>query len=158
MPFLIWSPCHQFWYIQFAPMRWHSCVSSTKAATTVAQELECRIVTGRARNAAAGMRASPAQVQAGDGSAVLRPARHRAHEEQLLQSQVAVKNISFREAVNPLQIERGQDLPRDDGTGHVGSVFSDFFYHPVTQQFAVLLPCALPQEIGHILHKAGHDV
>jgi hypothetical protein len=54
-----------------------------------------RIVSGRPRNTAAGMRARSAEVQSINRRAILRPSRHRTIKEKLLKIKIAVKDISF---------------------------------------------------------------
>ena len=107
---------------------------------------------------AARVRAGAAEVEALDRRAVLRVARDRPHEEELLEVQVAVEDVALGQAVGALEVERRQDLPRDDGAGHVGRVFADLPDDPVAEQLPVLVPGPLLQAVGDVLDEAGHDV
>jgi hypothetical protein len=60
------------------------------------------------------MRTRAAQVQTVNGRSIFRPSYYRAHEEQLLKRQVAVKDVSFGQSIRSLKIERRQHLFGDD--------------------------------------------
>ena len=60
------------------------------------------------------MRARAAQVQPGDRCAILRPARHRAHDEQLIQRHLAVIDVAAGQAVSCLKIKRRESLRMSD--------------------------------------------
>src|SRR5579872_4136609 len=124
----------------------------------IAQNLMCSVVAGGAGDTAAGMRAGSAEIQAADGSSILRPSRHWTHEEHLLQAEIAVKNIALGQSVGSLEIQRGKDLSREDRVRHVGRVLGNSVRDAVAQQFAVFVPCALPQSVRNILHEASEDV
>src|SRR5271168_2889626 len=109
------------------------------AAAAVTQHLMRGVVSRRAGDAAAWMRARAAKIKSGDGRAVLRPPGNRTHEKKLLERKIAVKNISFGEAVGAFQIERSEHLPRDDGLWEVRRVLRDFFHHAVAEQFAIFV-------------------
>ena len=66
-----------------------------------------------------GMGAGAAHIEILNRRAVFRPARHRAEKEELVQSQFALKNISFGEAELLLQVPRRDDLAMEN------DVFSD---------------------------------
>src|SRR6202030_2940109 len=51
-----------------------------------------------------------------------------------------------------------QDLPGDDRTRDVGSIFRDLLDHAVPEQFAFFIPSAVSQGIRDILHEASHHV
>ena len=78
-----------------------------------------RVVAGGTGDPAARMRARAAQVQPAHRGGVPRPARHRPHVEQLVRLDVAVEDVALGEPVGPLQVERGEHLAGDHGTGHV---------------------------------------
>src|SRR4029077_2937084 len=119
---------------------WSRCAFLEAAFLPVAQSLLRGIVPGSPGHSAAGMRARSAQVESIDRSAILRPARYRPHEEQLLQRQIAVKNISLREAIGPLQIQRCQHLAGDDGSGNVGGILANLANNAISQDFPVFIP------------------
>src|SRR4051812_29474290 len=64
----------------------------------------------RAADAATGMRAGAAQIEAGDRRAVLRPAEQRAHDVQLIERHLAVMDVAAREAVRRLEFGRRDGL------------------------------------------------
>src|SRR5580698_1365120 len=97
------------------------------------------VVSRSAGDAAARMRPRAAKIQSGDRRAVLRPSGDRAHEKKLLERKIAVKNISFGQAVRAFQVEWSEHLPRDDGPRYVGRVLRDFLHHAVAQEFAALV-------------------
>src|SRR5262249_15391471 len=70
-----------------------------------------RVPSGRAHDAAAGMRRRSAHPQVLHRRRVLRPAGHRSCEEQLLQRQLALEDVAFGEPELALEIERRQHLP-----------------------------------------------
>ena len=110
------------------------------AAPAVAQHLMRGVVSGSAGDPATRMRARAAKIKSGDGRAILRPSGDWAHEKKLLERKIAVKNISFGEAVGSFQIERSEYLPRDDGLRHVGRVLRDFFNDAVAEKLALFVP------------------
>jgi hypothetical protein len=116
------------------------------------------VVAGSTGDAAAGMSSGAAEIETGDGSAVLRPSSHGAVEKQLFETEVAVENIAFGQSVGAFQIERGENLACDNGTRNIGRVLGDFIHHAVAQQFAIFVPRALSKFVGNVLHEAGHDV
>src|ERR1700676_5149126 len=118
----------------------------------------CAVVAGGPGDTTAGMGSSAAEVEAGDGTAVLRPSSDRTVEKQLFKIEVAVENVAFGESIGAFQIERGENLAGDDGTRNIGRVFGDLVHHAVAQQFAMFVPRALSKSVGDVLHEAGHDV
>src|SRR2546421_2426804 len=73
--------------------------SSEPATAPVGEDFMRRVVTRRAHHAAAGVCARAAQVERRDRRAVLRPAGQRAHEEELIDRHVAVKNVAAGERI-----------------------------------------------------------
>ena len=69
----------------------------------------------RAHDAAAGVRARAALVQPADRRAVLRPARRRPQEEELVQRQLALEDVALGEAGDALDVGRREHLPVQDG-------------------------------------------
>src|SRR5258706_14940168 len=87
----------------------------SRAPPQVLQDLPGRVAPGRPRDPAPRVRPRAAQVEAAHGRAVLRPAGHRAHEEELVEGEVAVEDVALGQAVGALEIEGGQHLPGEDG-------------------------------------------
>ena len=68
------------------------------------------IASGRAHDAAAGMRGRAAHVEAVDRRLVLRPAGHGPQEEELLERQLALEDVALGETPLALEVERRHDL------------------------------------------------
>src|SRR5262245_473794 len=70
--------------------------------------------TRTAVEAGPGVSAGPAQEEVRDRSAMPRPPEHRARDEQLIERQLTVKDVAFGQAIVAFEVERRDDLPRDD--------------------------------------------
>src|SRR6266851_488756 len=117
-----------------------------------------RVVAGSTGHAAAGMGSGAAEVETGDGGAVLGPSSDGTVEKQLFKTEVAVEDVAFGESVSAFQVEWGQNLAGDDCVRNIGRVFGDFVHDAVAQQFAIFVPRALSKLVGDVLHETGHDV
>ena len=80
-----------------------------------------RVCARRAGEPATRVRTGPTQVQPGDRRAVLRPAQHRAHRVELIERVLAVENVAAGQAIALLEIDRRQDLARQDERRQVGT-------------------------------------
>src|SRR5262249_44064360 len=89
------------------------------------------IVARRAGDAAAGMRARAAMVEAGDGAAVVRVAQHRPRPEQLVKRQCAMEDVAADEPERLLEVERAQRLAADDARLEARRVTIDRVDHQV---------------------------
>src|SRR5215510_11222481 len=69
-----------------------------------------RIPPWRSHDAAAGVRCRAAHPEISDRRPVLRPSGHRPREEQLVQGQLALKDVAFGQPPLALEIERRHDL------------------------------------------------
>ena len=92
------------------------CYISSIDDTTaeIARDLGRGQRAGSSVEAGAGMRSRSAQIEVANRRAVPRPAEQRARHEELIERQLAVKDVAARQPVRPLEIERRDDLPRDD--------------------------------------------
>src|SRR5215471_18661746 len=131
---------------------------ATSCAPEVREDLVGGVVARRAGHASARMRAGSAEIEAADGRPVARPARHRAHEEELLEHQVAVEDVALGEAVGALEIERRQHLPGLDRARDVRRVTRDRPDDAVSELLAALVPASPREAVGDVLHEARHDV
>src|SRR4029078_6954391 len=61
-----------------------------------------RVAAGGAHDAAAGVRRPAAHIKAADACLVLRPAGSGMEEEELLQRQLSLEDVAFRETEGPL--------------------------------------------------------
>src|SRR5207245_6170726 len=113
-----------------------------------------------AHDAAAGVRLRAAHVEVLDRRAVLRPARDRTEEEELLERQLALEDVPFGEAELAVEIEGREHLTADDDLLQVRSVPCDRVDDRVAERLALLLPGLGPllQLERGVLHEAGQDV
>src|SRR5437899_8589614 len=74
------------------------------------QDTERRVPARRAHDAAARVRRGAAHIEVADGRLVLRPAGRGTQEEELLERQLALKDVAFRQSPLALEIEGGDDL------------------------------------------------
>src|SRR5258705_7389729 len=65
------------------------------AARQVAQDFGCSVATGGAHDATARMSRGAANIETANRRAVLRIARHRAVEQQLIERQLALENVAL---------------------------------------------------------------
>src|SRR6266849_4818906 len=64
-----------------------------------------RVSSGRAHDAAAGMRGGSAHPEIPDRRLILRPARRRTQEKELLERQLALENVALRQPELTLDVE-----------------------------------------------------
>ena len=81
-----------------------------------------RIVPRRAGDAAAGMRARTAQVEALERHPVIGRADHRPGAEQLVEAHLAVEDVAADQAEAALEVERRMDLPPEHRLGEARRV------------------------------------
>jgi hypothetical protein len=72
--------------------------------------------------AGSGMGAGPAQEEVRDRRVMARPAEHRARDEQLIERQLTVKDVASGQAIVAFEVERRDDLPRDNRPLETGRV------------------------------------
>jgi hypothetical protein len=83
----------------------------------------------------------------------------RTQEEQLLQRQLSLEDVAFRQAEVALDVERRQDLPVQDAIPDVRRVLGDRVHDRVAERLPVGVPASLfLQVIRRVLHEARHDV
>ena len=122
------------------------------------QDFQGRQPSGRAHDAAAGMRGRAAHPQVLDGRLVLCPAGHRAQEEQLLQRELALEDVALGQSKFAFEVERRHHLPANDDVLQVGRELRDGVDDVIAESFPLLVPGALFQLVGRVLHEAGHHV
>src|SRR5277367_5937917 len=76
----------------------------------ILQYLPRRVVPGGAGDAAAGVGAGAAHIEAGDRAAMVGVAQHRAGREYLVEVERAVEDVAADQAESPLQVQRAHDL------------------------------------------------
>src|SRR6185437_11231855 len=83
---------------------------SHRLAGSIFQDFQRGQPSGRAHDAAAGMRCRAAHVKVLDGRAELRITWHRTQEEKLLKRKLSLKNIAFAQPELTLQVQRSEHL------------------------------------------------
>src|SRR6185369_7066295 len=114
--------------------------SLSEQRAVIAQDHLRGIVTGRAGDAAAGMGAGAAMVEALQRPAIVGMAEHRPRREQLIERQRAMKDVAAEQAELPLQIERRQYLAADHACRKARRVFVHRRDHEVGDLIAVIVP------------------
>src|SRR4029079_13241023 len=77
---------------------WRIFVTNTSTLPRLTQDAERRIPTRRSHDSAARVRRRSAHPQILNRCLVLRPSRHRAREEQLLERQLSLKDVALGQA------------------------------------------------------------
>jgi hypothetical protein len=86
---------------------------SAKQRPVISQNHPRRVVAGGAGDAAAGMGAASAMVEAFQGPAIIGVSQHRPGREQLIERKRAVKDVAAEQAELAFEVERRQYLPAD---------------------------------------------
>src|SRR5947208_10204110 len=86
---------------------------SPKQRSMIADDRPRGVVAGGAGDAAAGMGAASAMIEALQRPAIISVPQHWPRREQLVQRQRAVEDVAAEQSELPFQIERRQDLPPD---------------------------------------------
>src|SRR5690606_36877652 len=97
----------------------------------IPQDLPRGSVAGCAGDAATGMGAGSAHIEAGDRPAVIRVAKHGPRGKNLSEIERAVENVAADQAESPFEIERAEDLPPDHRRLEVGRIGIDRVDHQV---------------------------
>src|SRR5947209_3512715 len=88
--------------------------SGAQKLFNVLQNFPARVRAGRAGDAAAGVRARAAEVEAAQGRAVLRPADEGAEGVELVERHLAVERVAAGESVLAFEVCRRDDLAAED--------------------------------------------
>ena len=124
------------------PLVFRHIVTSGPSELPVAQDLLGGVLAVRAHDAAAGMRRRAAHIEVANRRRVLRPSRGRPQKEQLLERQLALEDVAFRQAPLALEIERRQHLAVQNDVPNVGRVLGDRVDDGVAERFALGVPVA----------------
>src|SRR6187431_459248 len=82
------------WCAKSQPARRGLASSAPERAAPFGEDGACGVVTGRPGDAAAGVRAGAAVVEAGERAAIVGVAQHRPRPEQLIERHDAVRDIA----------------------------------------------------------------
>src|SRR4029077_15191718 len=134
-------------------------VHSPKQRPVIPQDHARGVVAGGAGDAAAGMRAAAAMVEAFQRPAIIGVAQHRPRREQLIEGQRAMKNIAAEQAELALQIERREDLPPHDACRKSRRIAIHGRDHEVGDLVAMVVPrSALGQFRRDVLAEQAGDM
>jgi len=104
------------------------------------------------------MRARATQVQAPDRSAISRMSQQRPHREQLIERQLAMKDVAAGKPVLPFKVERCDDLRTDDLAADTWSWPFEHRDHGIEQRITRDSPIARPQRARRIVHVNRRDM
>src|SRR5215204_463890 len=122
--------------------------------SNILQHLEGSISSRRAHDSATGMRRRTAHVKVFDRRAILRPARCGSQEEELLERQFALENVSLRQSKLAFEIERRQHLSIANQALDVRRVLGNRVDDRITKLLALLVPASFLQVVRRVLHEA----
>ena len=91
------------------------------------------------------MRGGAAHIEVVDRRAIPCPAWRGSQEEQLLQRQLALKDVAFGQTPLTLEVERRDDLTVADDVPDVRRVFRQRVDDSVAERLALIVPRALLQ-------------
>src|SRR5439155_10087734 len=104
------------------------------------ENLPCGVLTGAARETMARVRPRAAEIQVAERCPILRPSERRPHREQLIQRELAVKDVAAGQSVCRLEIRGRDDLSMLDERSQAGSVLLDRAEDAVRQPAALVFP------------------
>src|SRR5687767_13396296 len=99
------------------------------------------------------MRGRAAHVKVLDWRTILRPTGSGAQGEKLLQSQLTLEDVSFRQPKFAFEIERRYDLPVQNDVFNVRGVLCDGVDDGIAELFALLVPVPFLQIVRRVLHE-----
>ena len=99
------------------------------------------------------------QIEALDRGRVARPARDRPHEQDLIQGQIALVEMTLSEAEPRFDVPGAEHLPIDDRAGEIRRIARERLDHPVAERLACFrVPLTLPKSIRRVLHPDRHHM
>src|SRR3954470_6261690 len=131
---------------------------AAKVSSRLAEYAKRRVAPGRTHDAAAGMRCRSAHPQILNRRLVLRPPRHRARKEQLLERQLALEDVAFRQTELAFEIEWRHHLPMQNDVADVRCILGDRLDHRVAERLALVVPSPRRQLVRRVLHEARQNV
>src|SRR4051794_18085515 len=114
---------------------------------SASQDFPGGIPAWRPHDAAAPVRCRSAQKEVAHWRPVMRPSRGGTKEQQLLERQFSLEDISLCEAERPLDIQRGEDLPVKNQIPDAGGVLRDRTDDGIAERFTALVPRTFDQVI-----------
>src|SRR5207249_5535497 len=117
------------------------------------QDSERSIPPRRPHDSATRMRGGSAHPQIPNRRVVLRPARDRPREEQLLQRQLALKDVALCQSEIALEIQRRENLTMPNDVANIRRVLRNRVDDRVAERFAPLVPRARRERVRRVLHE-----
>ena len=102
--------------------------------------------------------ADPHMYRFSDRRAVFRPTRDRPQEQQLLERELALKDVALAQSPFALEIERRDDLPVQNQRLQIGRVLRERVDDGVAEPLALVVPGRAFQVIRRVLHETRHHV
>src|SRR5579859_3435373 len=119
-------------------------------SAAVAENLARRVAPGHAADAASRMSAGTTLVQSLDRGTIIGPVRRRPGPEQLIELQLAVKDVSLRRADDRLDIGRRQHLHADDAAREAGRSLIEDAERALHQILLARAPVSFSQVIRRV--------
>src|SRR5881628_1206817 len=124
----------------------------------VLDHLAARIRTRCARDSSTGMCPGTTKIQTADGRSILCPTDNRPKGKKLIQRMFPVKDVATGHTVDPLQIDRRQDLASNDGVANFRRIIGKRLHNSVRQLITPSAPVSVFQPIRGVLDVNRHDV
>lgn len=126
------------------------------APLEVTNDLAGGIMAGNAGDAAARMGAGATKIKPCDGHTVIGMAQHRTGREQLVETELTVKDVAVRKSEAPFQIQRRKNLARENRAAEVRCVSGNRVDYEVGKRLALgfILPTA---PIGKMRRRVLHE-
>src|SRR2546422_8015811 len=106
----------------------------------------------------AGMRARATYIKVADRRRIARKAEQRAHDEHLIERELAVEDVTAGQAVRALEIKRCDDLARNYRRFEAGRIARDRASRGVAKAIALGIPGRAAQVIRRVLDVRRDDV
>src|ERR1700730_9406383 len=132
---------------------------NVEGATHIPKNRPGSVVTARSHDATTRMRARDAHVHTSNRRSILRISGNRPVEQQLIESQLALKNITLRQPNLPLDIPWRANFRVQDEVLEIGAVPRDGFNRSVTERLALrVVPFAIGELVRTVLYEHRHVV
>src|SRR5687768_60524 len=131
---------------------------STTESLPVLQDLAGCVVPGNARDSTARVCRRSTLVEAMNGSAVIRIVWRRPLEEELLEREFAVEDVSLRRTDDAFDVRRQQQLLADDAVAEAGCELIDRRVDVLEEAGAFGVPRRFLQFIWRMAAKQVHDM
>src|SRR4051812_10488258 len=127
-------------------LRVGSMTSQTPAP--IGQDRAGGVVAGCAGDAAAGVRACAAKIQALERAAIVGIAEHRSCPEQLIERERAMKDVAAGETEYPFEVERAQHLAAEHAGLETRRIAIDSVDHQIGHRIAMRIPGTAVRQFG----------